>query len=74
MRRKQPDHHRPPPKFHGTRDILDVVVDGQVEDLEHGVIGGERASGLGHLAELEVQRLDGICIGYEIWDATSAAF
>ena len=34
--------------------------DGQVEDLEHGIAGGEMSSGFGDLAELIVQRFDGV--------------
>jgi hypothetical protein len=44
--------------FAGTL-VLDVD-DGQPEQLDHGVIAGEVASGFGDLAELVVQRLDAV--------------
>lgn len=40
--------------------VVTDVVDRQVEDLQDGVVGRERAPGLGDLAELVVQRLDGV--------------
>ncbi len=43
-----------------TSSVVSDIADGQVEDLEYGVTGGEMPAGLGDLAELIVQRLDGV--------------
>ena len=40
--------------------VVADAVDGEVEDLQDGVVGGKRALGLGDLAQLVVQRLDGV--------------
>jgi hypothetical protein len=50
------------------------VSDGEIEDLQHGVIGGEVPSGLGDLAQLVVDRFDGIGIRYETVDAAVVAW
>lgn len=46
------------------------VANGQVEDLQHGVVGGEMSSGFGDFAKLIVQRLDGVGGVYDLSDRT----
>ena len=46
--------------------VVSDVGDGEVEDLQHGVVGRERAPRFGDFAELVVQRLDGVGIRYDI--------
>ena len=45
----------------------------EAEELEGGSVVGEVAPVLGHLAELEVRRLDQIRIWYEIWERAEPA-
>jgi transposase-like protein len=49
------------------------VADGEVEDLQHSVLGREVPAGLGDLAELVVEALDGVGIRYEIWGTSASA-
>ncbi len=46
----------------------------QVQDLEGRLFGREVPAVADRPPEPGVERLDGVGIGYEIWDATSAAF
>ena len=48
------------------------VAEGEVEDLVDGVIGGERSACLGDFAELIVERLDRVRIGYEMGGRSGA--
>ena len=41
--------------------VVSDVADGQVEDLEYGIAGGEMPPSLGDLAELIVQRFNSVC-------------
>ena len=43
-----------------TSSVVPDVADRQIEDLQHGVFGGEMPPGFGDLAELVVQRLYGV--------------
>lgn len=47
--------------------VVADAADREVEDLEHGVLGGEVALGLGHFAELVVERFDRVGIRYDIF-------
>ena len=46
-----PNRHRP---------FLADVIQGQIEQLEHFVVGWERSSGLGDVAQTHVDGLDGV--------------
>ena len=43
-----------------TSSVVSDIADGQVEDLQNGVVGGEMPAGFGDFAELIVQRLDSV--------------
>ena len=51
-----------------------LSIAGQVQDLQRGLFGGEMASPHRCFAEPGVQRLDGVCIGYETPDAPGLVF
>ena len=43
-----------------TSSVVSDIADGQVEDLQNGIVGGEMPAGFGDFAELIVQQLDSV--------------